>query len=444
MTDGRFKDVPVGLVPPIELSGDNTQFAFWEGETELRQKSRGLKGIARIYVDLYPAPEFRFEFTPHQSPSLIEAWFESELGEATINCGPPFGEVLCNVSNAGANFSGYVESQSRPIGSGVNAHKAVYIVINGPSVHGGPLKRGSRAFTGRLQSSSPGHGVIVDALKSEAMARGAVYEPTHVACCEFSNAASLAEIEKTGTHLFRVLSLMKCRWTGLLGPWLYDSFGNLVEIQLSVTKTMRNGGASSWFHEMMGSSFGELYQSMQTAFEDEKREPALQTAIHWLIESEQCAGGVEGAIILQQSALECLAWLEIVLIRKLCSESGFKALPASDKIRWLLSINNICADIPAKSAAIISYAKAFNLSNLVEVLVDVRNALVHAEPKKVERLFSRNNGEEERGDLWYQAGGMLQQAFLAAIGYEGKLLRRDLDCEYATQATKPAPWAKNK
>lgn len=434
-------DIPVGLEPPIQIGQEQTQHTFWEGETELRQKTRIHKGNARIFIDLYPAPEFRFEFTPNQSPSLAEAWFESELGEATMDCGPQYGEVVCNVTRAGGDFSGYVESQSKTKGICSNAHRAVYLVINGPHVHGGPLMRGSCAFTGRLQSADSCPGVILDALKSEAVARSSVYELTHVACFQSANSVHLEDIEKSSTHLFRVLSLMKCRWVGLLGPWLYDSSGNLVEIKLAVTKTMRNGGSRSWFHEMMGSSFDDFYKSMQTAFEDETREPALQTAFHWLIESEQCAGGVEGAIILQQSALECLAWLEIVLIRKLCSESGFKALPASDKIRWLLSINNISVEIPSKSLAIKAYAKAFNLSNLVEVLVDVRNALVHAEPKKVERLFSRNNGDEERGDLWYQAGGILQQAFLASIGYEGKLLRRDVDCEYATQAIKPAPWS---
>jgi len=252
-------DIPIGLEPPIQIGPGQTQYTFWEGETELRQETRIQKGNARIFVDLYPAPELRFEFTPNQSPSLAEAWFESELGEATIDCGPPFGEVMCNVSKADSHFSGYVEAQSRIKGICSNAHRAVYIVINGPHVHGGPLKRGSRAFAGRLQSADSCPGVIIDALKSEAVARSSVYEITHVACFQSANSVRLEDIEKSGTHLFRVLSLMRCGWVGLLGPWLYDSSGNLVEINLAVTKTRRNGGAMSWFHKMMGSSFDDFY-----------------------------------------------------------------------------------------------------------------------------------------------------------------------------------------
>lgn len=150
---------------------------------------------------------------------------------------------------------------------------------------------------------------------------------------------------------------------------------------------------------------------------------------------------MEGAIILQQNALECLAWLEIVVLRQFCSESGFKSLPASDKIRWLLSLHKIQADIPNNSDSITSYAKAFNLRDLIDVMFDVRNALVHAEPKKAARLFVRNQGIKERGDLWYQVGGILQQAFLASIGYQGMMLRRDVDAEYAVGAVKRVPWA---
>ncbi|MCP4888232.1 MAG: hypothetical protein GY904_16665 [Planctomycetaceae bacterium] len=233
---------------------------------------------------------------------------------------------------------------------------------------------------------------------------------------------------------------MKCRWVGLLGPWLQSVAQTDIDFRVAISKTMRNGGAISWCHESMGDCFSELAPVISTSFADPSRAEALQTALHWLVESEQCAGGVEGAIILQQAALECLAWLEIVVVRQICSESGFKSLPASDKIRWLLSLHNIEAAIPNKSASITSYAKAFNLRDLIDVLVDVRNALVHAEPKKAARLFARNQGNEERGDLWYQVGGILQQAFLASLGYRGVMLRRDVDAEYAVGAVKPVPW----
>jgi len=75
------------------------------------------------------------------------------------------------------------------------------------------------------------------------------------------------------------------------------------------------------------------------------------------------------------------------------------------------------------------------------VLADVRNGLIHAAPKQAARLFARDNGEEERSDLWYQCGGLLQQAMLASLGYEGQVLRRDVDAEYASGAVSDVLWA---
>jgi hypothetical protein len=338
-------------------------------------------------------------------------------------------------------YSGYVEGQIDKSDAQRSIAKAVYIVINGPHVHGAPVKRGNSHFAGRQTASVEGIEIIVDRLASKKQKRNSIYESTHVASSVFAAGATMQEVDTVSTNLFRSLSLMKCRWVGLLGPWLYDSSGREIGLRLAITQTMRNGGAISWCHETMGRCLTELFPAVFGSFTNDKRSAPLQTALHWLVEAEQCAGGVEGAIILQQAALECLAWLEVVQERRLCSESGFKSLPAGDKIRWLLSLHCIEARIPKESDSISSYAKAFNLGDLVDVLVDVRNALVHAEPKKADRLFSRTKGDEERGDLWYQVGSILQQAVLASIGYNGKLLRRDVDAAYATGAIRPAPWA---
>ena len=87
-----------------------------------------------------------------------------------------------------------------------------------------------------------------------------------------------------------------------------------------------------------------------------------------------------------------------------------------------------------------AYAKALNLRDLPDVLVDVRNALVHSEPKKVDRL-RQNVSADSMGGLWYQVGGILNQVLLALIGYNGMMLRRDVDAEFAVEAIRLVPWA---
>ncbi|MFK7778142.1 MAG: hypothetical protein QM501_08480 [Gimesia sp.] len=118
-------------------------------------------------------------------------------------------------------------------------------------------------------------------------------------------------------------------------------------------------------------------------------------------------------------------------------------MPASDKIRWLLSLYSIPSDLPPKCNELIAYANEYNLNDLICVLVDVRNALVHGMPKKVEKLFSRNNGSDERIHLWYQVNGVLSQAILAIAGYKGKINCRSIDVNHIHSAIKDVPWKKN-
>lgn len=78
------------------------------------------------------------------------------------------------------------------------------------------------------------------------------------------------------------------------------------------------------------------------------------------------------------------------------------------------------------------------------MLIEIRNALIHSEPKHAAKLFSRKNGDDERGELWYYVGSLVQQALLASIGYEGKMLLRDSDARYAANAVEDAPWIRSK
>jgi hypothetical protein len=434
------ESIPFALEPPIQLGGEIQHFDSWVGEATLRKKDNPVNGIGRVFLDLLPIPQFRFEFTPFQKPSLKDIILEDFPRDCVLECGPPIGPVSCNLTRIGEKILGHVEDQVSNDNDLRLYNRAVFLVLNGPSINGLPINRKGTMYRGRILGNFGDTQVTVDSLCSEPQPRRSIYEPTHVAECVFSESVSRNRIDRMREDLFRTLSVMKCRWVGVLGPWLEVIDTQSPEFRLAITKTTRNGPAISWCHETMTNCFSDLAPAIFASFADKTRADALQTALHWLIESEQCAGGVEGAIILQQAALECLAWLAIAVDKKICSESGFKGLPAADKIRWLLSLHKIDATIPSASTGIRSYAAEFNQKDMIDVLVDVRNALVHAEPKKAARLFTRNQGNEERGDLWFQIGGILQQAFLASIGYQGDLMRRDTNVRYAANAVMPAPW----
>ena len=445
---GNGFDLPDALTPPCSVEECTEIIPLWSGDAELTQKSGKQKGNASVLIDTLPRPVVRFEFQvaaqsgPASGISLFRQLLDpNRFDAADLACGSPVGKLKVHPTNvSGETLGGVVveltEKPTEIFGS------AKFLVINGPSHRGSAIRRGRAAFAGRLESvTAGGPTVTVDGLSGAKQSARSVFAFTHIAEIRFESPQPIDRFEDVGNHLFRALSLMRGSWVGLVGPWLYID-GTLHTFSPSVTKAERNRSCQNWFPDAVLGVFEELFACLQTGYLDKARGEALQTGLHWLIESQQCAGGIEGSLVLEQAALESLAWFEIVKERKLCSPSGFEPLPASDKIRWLTSLYSIPTAIPPHCTEVVSYAKAYPpLNDLPDVLVDVRNALVHGSPKKVKRLFERPRGDDERTELWHLITGLLEQAVLAIAGYRGKILRRDIDAVWTTSAIKQVPWA---
>ena len=54
----------------------------------------------------------------------------------------------------------------------------------------------------------------------------------------------------------------------------------------------------------------------------QERARTIETCIHWYVEANNCRGGVEGALVMTLTALERLAWLELVQRRRCLSAEG--------------------------------------------------------------------------------------------------------------------------
>lgn len=108
----------------------------------------------------------------------------------------------------------------------------------------------------------------------------------------------------------------------------------------------------------------------------------IQESIQWYVESSKQAGGAEGAIVLQQAALERLAWVFLVEEKRNLSKDGFHKLSAADKIRQLLSHLEIKLEIPARLNNIKNVSKAVNWDDGPQAITEIRNAIIHPDPKK--------------------------------------------------------------
>lgn len=441
----KAKKLPKRLSPPCEYDKKTGLIEFWSDNTTLSKDGRTRSGTGKIIFEIAPKPDVFFEFESDEEPEAAEVLgsiFNTEkFGIYKLSCGQPVGPITVNVTNTNnlKYFSGHLGEHIEP---DPRIDSIKYMVINGPNLFGKIIEGSDSVFQGRTKTKTNGFEIIIDQMEDKKKSRSP-FVFSHVIEVRFDKTSLAPEIDLIGSILHKTLSFMSGHWVGLVGPWAYSDTGKLTRVFPRVTSSSMNRSGFSWYYDNVSGTFEELFHCLFRAQIEPKKYEVLTTGIGWYIEAELGAGLIEGAIVLQQAALESLAWFEVVEQRKLCSVNGFNSLPASDKIRWLLSLYSIPSTLPAKCNELIAYAKEFNLDDLICVLVDVRNALVHGMPKKVEKLFSRNNGSDERIDLWYQINGVLSQAILAITGYTGKINNRSIDVDFIHSAIKDVPWNKN-
>ncbi len=106
------------------------------------------------------------------------------------------------------------------------------------------------------------------------------YQVSHLAGLEFANPVGLDAIDARATTLFRALSLMKGGWSGLWGLWQFGSNDELIKIVPYATKVVRSQGRTPWSHESDKDVFGQVFDSLQSAYDDAAQREAIQTAFH--------------------------------------------------------------------------------------------------------------------------------------------------------------------
>lgn len=447
-SDEPFKDYPQSLTVPASFEGNETEFVAWSGHTTFGSDSERQDGHGKVFLERQNPVGFEFSFTPDLKPTLQQqaqrfasASPEDFRSPRTMQCGGAIGQVECQVFGVGETTYGSVTAQIELDKKRKSFTSAKVLIFNGPKARGSVVRFGRGMKSGRWSVDFDDATVTVDELElEENPKRNAVYN-THVAELQYSKKVSVRRIERDLTTLHRTLSFMMLRWVGIVGPWLSPPAPDGTNIlKLGAKKCQPFGHSGKWYSSATPRVFEQLFVAMHKNIDQSDTGMAIETALHWTMESSICAGGIEGSLILQQAALECLSWLEVCSKHSICSTDGFKSLKAVDKIRWLLSIHKIDYTIPSHCEDIRKFAADNKHNDLVDVLVANRNILVHAEPRSATELFRRDDGTAERAELWYQIGGLLHQAVLASVGYTGDILVRGVGSGWEAEAIQKPPW----
>lgn len=194
------------------------------------------------------------------------------------------------------------------------------------------------------------------------------------------------------------LSFARGLW---LAPMLltgFDAEGKQIFEEWSACRADSWRNTYMWFYTD-STDLVEAFPGFMRRWQDKNWRELVQESIHWYVESNKQAGGVDGAIVLQQAALERLAWVFLVEDKRNLSADGFHKLSAADKIRQLLSHLGISLGIPNRLTNLIQLANRQNWVDGPQAITEMRNAIVHPDPKSVIREAVHPQKSEERHGL---------------------------------------------
>jgi hypothetical protein len=242
------------------------------------------------------------------------------------------------------------------------------------------------------------------------------YVITHVGQIEREDAEPFAEQEAEDIilSLYYFFSFARGFWTGPFLPVGFDDSNERIWEQWGTLRADPWQYVSSWFDERIGNLLAKLFPEFLRLWQSGKWQKPLKDAVYWYVASNTSSKNLDTGIILNQAALELLAWNYVVKDRMLISEEGFEKLWASDQFRLLLSSLDIPLEVPSHLKALNSLTKSHNWVDAPQTLAEIRNDIIHPK-KKVESKPLGAMYEAWSLGLWY-----IELVLLRLLGHEGQ------------------------
>lgn len=437
---------PVGHEALHRMSAPNKPVVLFTGKMSLRLQGRETELTrGRILFKWLPRPRALFEIDhlPVTRPVSLE---DAELRVPYLRLACPV-SILRSTWPAGL-CAGRINDRQVPTGT-----SADLLLFHLPNFHDylGESIRDSAAtavWKGRLVLKHDAWAVTIDSVRGATALRNALkadggYAVTNVGSVrqDSSRPFPLLDALDLLDALYYFLSFTRGVWCGPVLPVALDS-GAKVWSRWAPPRIRAWEERRSWFPDQEYSQTEPLSASfsgfMSLWAKATWKEP-LKNAIHWYIEANMDAGGVEGGIVLVQTALELLSWVYLVEDRasKVISGRRFDARAAEGRIRELLTKLSIPTGLPEDLVKLASAAAVLGTSDGVGAFVSLRNAIVHPKRSKRDKVTAVGTAARIQAlslGLWY-----LELTLLRLSGYDGAYYSR-LKSGYREEVRESVPW----
>lgn len=438
---------PLALKPIYTTEEPSQSLKLYQGSLEITQNGMVKQGNGTVYFEWFPSPDVRFDFSSHDDEAFLMGTDEAEASLKLLDIPTPVSvEVfILKIATLHVFISGSLK-EPLILGSGENLSYLLFHLTNFYDFIGSWILGEDAAWTGRVILEAEGWRVTIDSLENLADIKKLLefrggYAITHVGKLERSDKGAFtveaADTFLEGLHYF--LSFSRGFWSSLLLRVGYNLNGEKLWEQWTSYNESSWRSVYPWFPKSQPQSLNNAFQGFFRRWQDPIWNEPIRLAIHWYIEGNAKAGGVEGSIVLEQAAFELLSWTLIVEKKCILSSDGFNKLPAADQLRLLLSQCSVPLEIPDSLTNLSELSKELNWQDGAQALTEMRNAIAHSNPKKRQRVLQRPI--EARVEAWRLGLWYLELVFLSLFKYTGEYFNCVSEEEYHDKRIQPVPWS---
>lgn len=443
------------LQPEYCTATVNEPICLYNGRLEFVCEDQSFSGPGMVQLNWLPVPQVTFAMdAPDWSPPHGPLDFPAGLLRMSDGRSAPANVAGMNLSG-GENarvprISGMVETAA--FGSGDSIEYTVFHVPNFRSFLGSNTRdeSGTRCQAARAVMEADGWRVTLDQLPNEDAGTGEKFNKqieaaggygiTHVGKLERINGDSFSAVNsnRISEGLSWFLSFCRGTWVAPVLPVGFDADGARIWEEWRKWKIERWRRVGTWFDSRSCIGLVDVFPGFLRRWNDGTWNEPIELAIHWYVESNMCAGAVEGSTILTQAAFELLAWTLVVEDQRVLGAKRFDKLPAADKLRRLLSHCEIPLPIPSSLAELTKSAAENSWDDGPQAITGVRNALVHATTRNRKKVMGSD--ASLRHEAWWLGLWYLELVLLHLFDYKGKYSDRLVQGVWIGQAVKVVPW----
>ncbi len=431
----------------------NQPIQLYAGPLTAEYSDATLPGTGTIAFEFLPKPRIHFQFdVPRGSREM------PGMGKTRLIAVNAKRTLMANVTSFGANDSNEQCVRGEVVGdetslTEVQLKHVIFHLPNFARVLGESIRDdvASCHWPGRLPMEADGWRITLDRINPpesalwtdplyDILKDTAGYAITHVGHIERSDGGAFS-VEQVGNVLrvlFHFLSFCRGAWCSPQLPVGFNACAERVWERWQACPTDNWKQVGTWLNDFRG--MNAALPGFFDRFASDLWEEPIRWAIFWYVEANESAGGIEGATILIQAALELLAWTMFVKDRAVLSENGFDKRPAADKLRLLASACGVPLAIPSSFVEIPKLAKEYNWADVPQSFTEIRHALVH--PKNELRQSGRITDAKPLKECWRLGLWLLELVLLRLANYDGVYVNR-LKNGSGNRTTEAVPWTRN-